>query len=108
MPKRVAVSLVVVSLILSVSLAARWARESGPGPLGLRVTTSTHAYGARGVAGSGGDATTQQLHDCSAWAAMGVKEKKRAYKADPERWKECLCEGDGCLVDSYVTGKLSR
>jgi len=53
------------------------------------------------------EAVTAQLQDCEAWNSMSVKQKKKAYRADPKRWDRCLCEGESCELDRlYITGKL--
>jgi len=117
-PKKVTVALVVVALVLSVSLVARWVHERGPGLSGPPVIANNNADAARGIPeiriavraipGPDTHSALQESQDCAAWAAMSVKEKKKAYRTDPRRWDVCVCEAEGCLVDSYVTGKLVR
>ncbi len=88
MARRIPVSLVVAALIISFPLVLSWVREKGPSPLIM---------------------AERQIKDCDQWAGMNVKQKKRNYRADPEKWARCLYAGqDSEFNRLYITGKVSR
>ena len=117
MRKKVRVVLLIVALTVSLCVIVGSVHEKGLELIGLRVMANTDASVARGIPEikivvrgipeTKVDDKEQQLQDCATWAAMSLKEKKRAYKADPKRWSACLCEGEDCsLIDRYISGKL--
>jgi len=109
MTKKIPVSLIVVLLIISLSIVVGWVRERGPESTGARMVANSHPVALWDVPEDKTRVKEQPVKDCDAWAGMNVKEKKGKYRADPERWARCLCQGEGCELDRlYITGKLSR
>lgn len=96
-------------LIISLSVIVKWVRERGPEPNGTHIVVSNHTDGFGGDPTNKLYAKEQQTKYCDEWANMNVKEKKRYYRADPERWARCLYEGKGSEFDRvYITGNVSR
>ncbi len=94
-PKKVALSLIVVMLAVSVCVLVKWLHERGPELIAAQLMAGSTVT------------VQQQREDCAAWAGMSFKQKKTKYRNDPGRWSTCLCEGDECRLDRlYVTGKL--
>jgi hypothetical protein len=107
--KRIPISLIVVVLIITLPIIVKWVREKVPEPDGTHVAASNHADTFRGDPTNKLYKKEQQTKDCDEWANMNVKEKKRNYRADPERWARCLYEEEVSGVDRvYITGKVSR
>jgi hypothetical protein len=109
MAKRIPVSLIVVTLIISLAIIMRWVRERGPEPNRVHIVASNSTDALRGAPESPIREKQHQINDCDAWAGMSFKEKNRNYRVDPERWARCLCDDESCELDRiYLTGRVSR
>ncbi len=55
------------------------------------------------------DLLPHQGNDCAEWVRVSFRQKQIRYRAEPERWGRCICEGDACDLDRlYLTGRITR
>ena len=103
------VAVIVVVLIISLGIIVRWIDERDREANRPRIVASNRTDALRGAPEHKIREKEQQIDDCDGWAGMSFRDKKAKYRADPERWARCLCEGEGCELDRiYLTGRVSR
>ena len=109
MPKKMPASLIVVMVIISLSIVVVWVGKRDPGPNAAGLMAGNQYDAFRDVPENTIPENQQRIQDCDRWTDMNLREKRGRYRADPERWAKCLCEGEGCKFDRlYITGKVSR
>ena len=107
--KRIPVTVIVVVLIISFFVIMRWIGQRDQEANRVRIVATNRTDVLRGAPEHKVREKEQQINDCDGWAGMSFRDKKAKYRADPERWARCLCEGEGCELDRiYLTGKVSR
>jgi hypothetical protein len=107
--KRMPATVIAVTLMISLAILVSWIDERDREANGALIVASDRTDALSGVPQNKMREKEQQLGDCDEWAGMRLMEKRKNYRADPERWASCLCKGAGCEFDRlYITGRVSR